>query len=511
MPLNGSSGVSIQVMTPLPGGGTSAPINLPITPGGLSFDAAVRFLEQASWGPTSATVTQVQQLGLSAYLDQQLALPVDSLVTDDNNLHVYENLWNNAVSKPSQLRQKTMWAWYKMFNTPGSTKLEWTSQVPELLQRDAFANYTKLLQDMSLNSWFGIFLNFAGANSAGPDPNQNFARELQQIFTTGPYVLQRDGTVLTLGDGSAQPQYTQTDVSEVARAMTGWLASSNLNDDPEGLSQMVMPSWQGAHDTGPKTVQGVVTPGGGDALGDMIAITSQLAASPNTATFLSKRLIKHFVTSNPSPTYISRVSGVWLDDGTGVRGNVAAVIKAILLDPEARAGDDPEVQPDATEGRVMDSVEFQIRTMRVLGTSVEAVFLSRETAPDFNESALNSTSVFGYYPSSYTLPGTTIMAPELALFTTSTLTTKAGYLQQIIYALNGNNVSIDWSGWSALATGDGSPLIDQINHVCLNGTMSAGLRQILLQAFQEAPSSNDGQAKRLLYLTLMSPEFAVIR
>ena len=286
--------------------------------GGVSYDAAVRFLNQASWGATPATIAHVQTVGFSAYIDEQLALPVDTLVTDTNFQHVYENLWQNGLYKPSQLRQRMMWAWYKMFNTPGSTMPAWASAVPEQLQRDAFTNFTTLLLHASLNTANGVALNTL-ANDAGSNPNQNFGRELMQLFSTGPALLNQDGTPVLQSDGTPAPVYTQTDVSEAARAMTGWNGSAtwDAGTDPEGLDPMLENPGSWAHDRGSKTILGTTIGGGVDALTDMTTVVNLVANHPNTAPFITLRLIRSFVTSNPSPAYVSRVTAVWADDNTG--------------------------------------------------------------------------------------------------------------------------------------------------------------------------------------------------
>ena len=163
----------------------------------------------------------------------------------------------------------------------------------------------------------------------------------------------------------------------------------------------------------------------------------------------------------------------------------------------------------------MDAIEFQMNANRILGTSSEVVWWSRYTACEMNECALSAPSVFGYYKTAYMVPGTNTLAPELSLFTTATLQVKADYLSQVIYPpadSDNSNISIDWSPWSGLAVGDGTALVDQLNHTCLHGTMSDGLRQVLLQAYQQTPAdNNNSQAKNLMYLTLMSPEVAVSR
>ncbi len=502
--------LNVQVVNALPGGGTSAAIAVPIVAGGMSYDAAARFLRQASWGPTPDSIAHVQQVGFSTYIDEQIALPVDSLVIDDNFLHVYEDLWNNGLYKPSQLRQKMMWTWFKVFNIPSSTLLAWASALPELLQRDAFVNFNKLLLDTSLNTSNAAALSNVG-NGAGPNPNQNFGRELMQLFSIGPAVLNLDGSPVLDSNGTPVPTYTQQDVMEAARTVTGWSASPDYSTDTEGTTPMSA-LWASAHDQGEKTIMGHTIPAGGDALTDMKAIVSLMANQNNTAAFMSLRLIHSLVTSNPTPAYVSRITAVWVDDGTGTRGNVAAVVKAILLDPEARGGDDALAVLDPAEGRAMDAIEWQMSVNRVLATGGIIAGYSWDQACQMNQCPLDAPSVFGYYSPSYTLPGSSVLAPELSLFTTPVLQAKATYMANVISPSADMGITVDWTPWTDLATGDGSDLINHINHICLHGTMSPGLKAVLIQAFAEVPQDNkNSQAKRLLYLTFMSPEFAVNR
>ena len=508
---------SLSITVATPSGQASAPVTLPITQGGVTYDAAVRFLKQATWGPTAGSVALVQQEGFSAYLDQQLALPVDSMVVDANFAHFYEDLWANAMLKPSVLRQKTMWIWYRLFNTNSigeSTNIAFDASGPEQIMRDAFAHYDRLLLDTSLNTSMGFQYNHCCIDDAGPNPNQNYAREILQLFTTGPFLLTQDGSRQTQSNGPPLLAYTQTDVEEVARAFTGWNLAKGWAEgtDVEGLETM-MEKGTYAHDAGTKMVLGAVVPSGGDALTDMKTVVQILTNAPNTAPFLSERLIRGFVTSNPSPAYISRVAGVWLDDGSGVRGNVAAVIRAILLDPEAREGDDPEATLAPAEGRVMDVIEFQIAANLALETNPLGIaYLSEKSACQMNECLFQSPSVFGYYMQGYSLPGTSTLAPELSLFTSTALQQKSTYLQNLIYPAPDSNVSPIFSGWDQYTTGDGSALVDQINISCLSGRMSTGLRDVLLKSYTAVPvDASHSQVRRLLYLTLMSPEFAVIR
>lgn len=487
----------------------------------LTYDAAARFLQQASWGPTPALIAHVQSVGFDTYLQEQLSSPADPYVTDNNFQQTAANLWMIASThEQSQLRTKLSWAWYKLFASPASTVNSISSAVPEITNRQAFANFTTLLTDISLNVEMGLYLNYCFNNDSSAQPDENFAREVMQLFTIGATRLNGDGTFQLDLNGNPIPAYTQEDVRSVARAVTGLTYPGDpfTKNDTEGLIQMIA-GHPGAHDNSMKTVLGSTLPSGMDAQSEIKAVVSILAAHPNTGRRLSAYLIHELVTSNPSPEYIARVSTVWANDGHGVTGNIEAVVRTILLDKEARRLDDLSVGSPYDFGRMRDSVNFATTVIREFGAMPIGGVPLWGAANDFghlsHEGAWDAPSVFGYYGDNYGIPGTTLRAPEAQLYTSDAISARSHFIAYI-FGLPGvpNPVpsSVNWSPWADLAAGDGNLLLDTINHLCFHGTMSADLRDVLQKNLQSISGTDlITRAQQTAYLAVMSPEFAVER
>jgi uncharacterized protein (DUF1800 family) len=512
---------SISAMTPGPGGGKSGIVNIHTNVKTISYDAAARFLQQATWGATPSMVKHVQSVGFAAFLDEQFGSQPQSYVVDSDVSHVLQSLWYFAADQDNnQLRTKTSWAWYKLFNSPGSSSLSVLSAVPEITNRDAFANYKTLFTDITFNIEMAMYLNYCCDDAQGPQPNENFGREAMQQFTIGPHLLHLDGTPVLSQSGFPQASYNSDDIEAIARSVTGLAYPAdvwNVNDT-EGLITLTSGS-VGAHDKRGKTLLGQSIGAGGDATTDTLAVIDILVDHPNTGTHISTYLIHEFVTSNPSPDYVARVSKVWADNGVGVQGDIRAVIKAILLDPEARAGDDPAFPELDVFGRFRDAVNFGSAIIRGLNAAPRRPFHAWGGANDFahlsHEPIFYAPSVFGYYNDYFTIPQTQVLAPEMQIYTADAIAARAAFAKNIIYRPpNVDQVisAIDWSQWAPLAAGDGSSLIDLLNHLLFHGTMSPELYK-LLQDNVKSMSSSDltARAQQTIYLAVMSPEFAIER
>jgi uncharacterized protein (DUF1800 family) len=487
----------------------------------ISYDAAARFLQQATWGATPSMVKHVQSVGFAAFLDEQFDSSPQSYVIDSDVSHVVARLWYFATNQDSnQLRTKTSWAWYKLFNSPGSTGLSLLSAVPEITNRDAFANYKTLFTDITLNIEMGMYLNYCCNDAQGPQPNENFGREAMQQFTIGPHLLHLDGTPVLSQSGFPQPSYNSDDIEAIARSITGLAYPADVwsVNDTEGLITLTSGKI-GDHDTRGKTLLGQSIGAGGDATTDTSAVIDILVDQPNTGTHISTYLIHEFVTSNPSPAYIARVSKVWADDGVGIQGDIRAVIKAILLDSEARAGDDPAFAEPDVFGRFRDAVNFGSAIIRGLNAAPNPFLHTWGAAKDFgvlsHEPVFYAPSVFGYYSDYFTIPQTTVLAPEMQIYTTDAIAARAAFVKNIIYLppnVDPLISAIDWSQWAPLAADDGSSLIDLLNHLFFHGTMSPELYKLLQDNMKSMPSSDlTARAQQTIYLAVMSPEFAIER
>ncbi len=316
----------------------------------VSTAAARRFLEQAAFGPTPSDAAHVQTIGFQAWLNEQLAMAPISNYSSVANLSqggMPQAFLANAVTNADQLRQKVAFALSQIFVTSFQTVI-WDGDMSvyqQTLLNDAFLNYGKILTDVTLSPAMGEYLNMA--NNAAADPatntvaNENYAREIMQLFSIGTVMLNQDGSVQTNANGPI-PTYSQKNVTELARVFTGWTypatpgVAGNWGGYINSAAGPMVP-YAPEHDFGSKTLlNGYVAAANLTPQADLTAALNNIISHPNTAPFISRRLIQHLVTSNPSPAYISRVAAAF----TQSNGDMPTVISAILLDQEARANDE---------------------------------------------------------------------------------------------------------------------------------------------------------------------------
>ncbi len=487
---------------------------------GISYDAAARFLQQASWGATPALVAHVQQVGFQGYLKEQFASAEDSYTNPDLQWVPQMFWWAASLHEQSQLRTKIGWAWYKLFNSPGTTVAGMFSAVPNLTNREAFGSFADLLTDVTTNVEMGFYFNYCcwdvAQSVSGAQPDENYARELMQQFSIGPYMLNADGTYQVDQSGQPVPAYSQVDVRTLARTMTGLTYNGNpwTSSDPEGLVPMVSGP-QADHDSGEKQLLGQDIPGGMDAITEIKLVVNQLASNPNTGRHMSKYLIHELVTSNPSPDYVARVAGVWANDGSNNQGNIQAVITAILLDPEARAGDDPTSSTPDNLIRFRDDVNWETNVLRQFGATprsgIPLMGPALVTSQLAHEAVFAAPSVFGYYSDYSTISGSTLLAPEAQIYTSDAILQRAQFAAYV-FGLPGVALptpsSVDWTAWEPLAQADGAPLLDAWNHLCFHGKMSSALRAVLSNNLQSVPSDDlQTRVQQTAYLIVMSPEY----
>ena len=352
---------------------------------------AVRILEQASWGPTQPAIADLQSKGLANWLNGQFSV-APSIIPDQpavsgqtfsanqNMAPLVQNFFMNAVYGPDQLRQRVAFALSEIW-VVSEVNVGNASAFPPLLrifQNDAFGNYETLMRDLTLNPGMGQYLNLANnikASNAGAAPSENYARELLQLFSVGLTQLNADSSPVLDGNGNPVEAYDQATVSALARALTGWTypAKGGLptrgQNPPYFVGQMI--PVEANHDTQPKTLFGTVTlPAAQSASKDLTQALHAVFLQPGLPAFISRQLIQHLVTSNPSAAYIERVATVFTDNGAGIRGDLKAVVTAILTDPEARAGDDSANNTDTNFGHLREPVLLEANLLRGLGLPV---------------------------------------------------------------------------------------------------------------------------------------------
>ena len=316
----------------------------------------------------------------------------------------------------------------------------------------------------------------------GQHPNENYARELLQLFTIGTVQLNLDGTNKLDAHGQPIPTYDQSQIEELARAFTGWtylIPPGGTRGRPYFTGPMVpVQAW---HDTGSKLIFGHQLPPDQTAEQDLASALDIIFEQPNVAPFVSLRLIQHLTTSNPSPAYIHRIANVFINNGAGVRGDLFAVVKAILLDPEARQGDDSITLQPRTGGHLREPVLYATALLRALNAKVT---LDNTVwswwLPLMGQKLLVAPSVFNYYSPFYEIPGTTLTGPEFQLLGSSSTVWRANFVDSL---LNGQieGVTTDLSPYVALADMP-TKLVDAVDSVLMRGQMPSVMKSTILSA-----------------------------
>jgi uncharacterized protein (DUF1800 family) len=494
----------------------------------MSAAAAARFLDQATWGPTPVSIAQLQQVGISNWLNAQFALktsnipdqaPLDSAGKPNRDIRpVQSAFFKNAVTGPDQLRQRVAFALSQLW-VVSFTGVPVAYAYPRywrILRDNAFGNYRDLIQAVTLSPAMGRYLNMANNNKANPakntSANENYARELMQLFTLGLTQLNPDGTPLLDQNKNPIPTYDQTVVTNMAKALTGWTyptapgVKPKKNNPEYFIGQMF--AVESEHDTGAKAIFGNVTiPAGQTAEQDLDSLLDALMAQPTMAPFISQQLIQHLVTSNPSPQYIARVSSVFQNDGSGVTGNLQAVITAILTDPEARAADDATAAPNLTFGHMREPVLFMANLLRGLNATLTTNSEVDHGSSELGENLFDAPSVFSYFSPQYRIPGGSL-GPEFQIYTTQTAADRAGIVNSMLYGAIDQGTTVNLTPFVQQAGSDTS-LLNAITSVFLHGSMSPALEQAAMDAVNAA-STPTAKAQAALYVVLTSGEYQII-
>ena len=482
------------------GGGTTVPV--PATD--AASISAARFLEQASFGPTPAQLTLVKQIGPATWINQQMAMSA-SVVPDTTDLSVLQrSVFNNMASGQDQLRQRVIFALSQIFVVSQEKNPYANEMRPWLmsLSNNAFGNFKTLLREMSLNPSMGKYLDMG--NSVIPAPNENYAREVMQLFTIGTVMLNQDGSVQLDASGKPIPTYDQVRIAEFARALSGWTYGGNSATglNWESFTTPLQPR-DNYHDKKAKTLLlGKVLPAGQTTQQDFDAVMDNLFNHPNVPPFIATRLIRSLTTSNPSPAYIQRVANVFANNA-GVRGDMAATIRAVLLDPEAR-----QDTPTSTQGFLKDPVLHSLGLIRALnGTVVDPTNMFWDYYL-MGEKILSSPSVFSFYSPLTRLPGSSqYYGPSFQIYAPSMAVARANFLYQLISGNYGTMVKIDLTPFIAAAPNT-TNLINLVDATLLQGRMSASTRQALTAALATS-SDNKERAIIALHFTAIGADFAV--
>ncbi len=495
----------------------------------MTARAAARFLDQATWGPTPASIAQLQQMGIANWLTAQFALNTSDLPdqpilasngTSNNNLApVQLAFFQNAVSGQDQLRQRVAFALSEIWVVSAvSTKPAYAFPPYWRIFRDnAFGNYRDLIRAVTLSPAMGNYLNMANNNKANPSKgtaaNENYSRELMQLFTLGLTQLNPDGSAVLDSNKNPVATYDQAVVTSQAKAFTGWTyptapgATAKTNNPAYYTGQMF--AVEAEHDMTSKTVvSGIVIPAGQTAEQDLESVLDALMSQPTMAPFVSRQLIQHLVTSNPSPAYIQRVSSVFTNDGAGVTGNLQAVITAILTDPEARAGDDPSAAPNPNFGHMREPVLFMANLLRGLNATLGASSAPYNDATLMGQELFYPPTVFSYFSPLYTVPGGA-PAPEFGIYSTQTAAERADIVNAALYGKLDSSTTLNLTAFEQYQN-NVSGLLDYIGSVFLHSGMSSGLADAATSA-ASVVSTPAAQAQAALYVVLTSSEYQIIQ
>ena len=515
----GGANTSSQEQTP-----PSTPQSAPV-----SALEATRFLAQASMGATHDSVAHVQAVGYSKWLDEQMAMPASQTRWDwlmSKGFNAIENqnsqagidaaVWRKLLSSPDTLRQRVTLALSEIVvasldGFTGAWRAFTGAVYMDILEANAFGNYRTLLQQITLSVSMGEYLTYRRNAKADPRigsmPDENYARELMQLFTIGLLQLGPDGTP------TAQETYTQADISGLARVFTGWdqdLAGGTTDTPDYKLRPMIQVASK--YESGEKVFLGTTIAAATDAATALNKALDAIFAHQNVAPFISKQLIQRLVTSNPSSAYVGRVAAVFNNNGSGVKGDLKAVVKAILLDQDARSA---AGTTSNTFGKVREPILRFAAWARAYNASSpsDAWAIGNTTDPStrLGQSPLRSPSVFNFFRPGYVPPALGVVAPEFQIVNESSVVGYVNYMQSAISKGVGD-VKADYSTLLPLA--DNVPaLVDEINLVLAAGQLSADSVGLIRNAVAGMATGTDAARANRIYaaltLVMAAPEFIV--
>ena len=518
---------------------------------------AARFLARATFGPREEDLVDLVGRSYEQWINDQLSTPLTShlnrldgllfdrglfnISTGDRQLERSQlrsdAFWDVVVNSRDQLRQRVAFALSQIVvisdRDPAlENRVRGFAHYHDILLEHAFGNYRQLLTEIALNPMMGDFLSSRRNEKANPaeniEPDENFARELMQLFTIGLDQLENDGTRRRDSQGQRLLAYTQDNVMNFARVFTGWNYgdSTQMRDDRRQLSSEILPmrAYEEFHDRNPKTLlNGVTISGGRSARNDLDLALDNLFQHPNVPPFISRQLIQRLVTSNPTPAYVGRVANIFRNNGNGTRGDLAAVIKAILLDPEA------------LNGHRLDPFQFgKLKEPVIKITSIWRAFNAQgrfnrfryaDPNTDFAQQAYSAPSVFNFYSPDYRPPGqigqSGLFSPEAQLVNESTVIRGGNRLFDYAFEIplgndevfaNQHQISLNIGPQLQLASRP-ADLVANLNELLMAGQMSESMQDLLTNLAERTPLNDNGtnRVREVLFMIFISPEFSIQR
>lgn len=514
----------------------------------MTEQAATRLLYQATYGPKLTEIRQLQALGVDSWVTQQISTPATlqepcmQAILANPEWPLYQNSrmeswFLNSAEAPNQLRQRMAFALSEIFVVSDAASLGnevmGLAKYYDMLALNAFGNYRDLLEDVTLNTvmgfYLGMFRNAKADPVQGTQPDENYAREVLQLFSIGLHQLNLDGTEILDLDDKPIPTYDQTTIENFARVFTGWnyAGCPEWNwmwcnpTEPTVDAYAPMEPFENYHDTDAKTLlNNVQIPAGQTAYQDLTAALDNIFNHPNVTPFISKQLIQLFVTSNPSPAYVQRVAGVFVDNGTGVRGDLAAVIRAILTDDEAR---NASHLTDPAYGKLKEPLLRYLNLLRAFeARSPTGRYGNWNPEYGYLQRPLGSPSVFNFFKPGYQLPGPIrnqgLVSPEFQITSETTVISVANEMNEAIN--RGHHLVSHWNDnmprlqlqRELLLIDNPSELLDHLDLLLFSGQMSAQTRATGLNLLNDISQETDiTRLASLIYVLVLSPDFVVQR
>lgn len=533
------------------------------------YPDGLRFLEQATWGPKDSDLQHLRDVGIQTYLNEQFntppvfaatqsdypAMPLypinqpspcDATCVRDNYTpyQLQKQFFTNSLTQPDQLRQRVAFALHKMIvvsaRDMNGGMASWHAPYLHAIDRSAFGNFRQLLFDITLNPGMGQYLDMAG--NSRTSPNENYAREIMQLFSIGVDTLNQDGTPVLDANGNRIPSYDQAAITSFARVFTGWniattsvLINGTPTNVPDYITPMPLVNNTNTYDIAAKTLlpdinhaSPLVLPACTNCTNtanfktykanELNLAIDNLFNHPNTGPYLCTQLIHHLVTSNPSPPYVGRCSAAFANNGSGVRGDMKAVITAILLDPEARG--DLKTAPEY--GHLREPVLLMTSLLRTFNATSDGVLASTpfSYANDMGQDLFSPPTVFSYFPADHGLPGTNLFGPEFGILDTSTSFKRANFINTLFLANSGNGIPINnpnrplgtqtnYASYQALA-GNPQQLVDALEARMTHGGMPAATKSNIVTTVTNIASSGAAaQTRAAIYLIATSSQYQV--
>jgi len=524
------------------GGNSQPPPPPPPPPVPITKAEAFQFLNQASFGATETAAQGVISMRYEAWIDEQLTKPASLNLPFLRSLPIVlpmgqmnadrVDIWfRNALHGEDQLRQRVAFALSEIFVVSQLGALNGrpysTTSYYDLLVEKAFGNYRDLIEDVTLHPAMGVYLSMLSNEKPDPAnnirPDENYARELMQLFSIGLVELNQDGSAKLDDAGNLIPTYDQSIIEGFAHVYTGWTYSraTRFRNAQRSLASDIEPMvlWPEFHDTGPKSIlNGVTIPAGQTGDQDLAAALDNIFNHPNVGPFMAIRLIQRLVTSNPSPGYVSRVAGVFNNNGSGVRGDLGAVVKAILLDDEAH----PAMRMEL-DGKIKEPLLRLTQLWRAYdATSQSGRYPFNFAYIVFGQGPLQASHVFNFFSPFYAPPGeirdSALVAPELEIATEYLNTYVTNFMFFQTFGLNSTNpgldvddVYIDFES-DMLIAADIDLLIDTVAGRLLGGDISDTLRNEIAGMLALVPDTDTAvRVAETIYFIVTSPEYAYQR